>query len=95
MSERRYTEPFFLDEATAFATGHRPCAECRRKRFNAFKEAWRRARRLDNDLLLPRMSGNHLQRGRPWLLPDEATSSQRQNSALKSLGWGISLGCCN
>jgi hypothetical protein len=27
----RYTELFFLDEATAFAAGHRPCAECRRK----------------------------------------------------------------
>src|SRR5580693_26393 len=42
MSERRYTELFFLDEAVAFAAGHRPCAECRRDRFNAFKEAWAR-----------------------------------------------------
>ena len=41
MSGRRYTELFFLDEAVAFAAGHRPCAECRRERFNAFKEAWR------------------------------------------------------
>ena len=24
----RYTELFFLDEATALAAGHRPCAEC-------------------------------------------------------------------
>ncbi len=40
MSERRYTELFFLDEAVAFAAGHRPCAECRRERFNAFKDAW-------------------------------------------------------
>jgi hypothetical protein len=34
-----YTELFFLDEATAFAAGHRPCFECRRgdaKRFAAF-----------------------------------------------------------
>jgi hypothetical protein len=44
MSERLYTELFFLDEATAFAAGHRPCAECRRDRFNAFREAWRKAR---------------------------------------------------
>jgi hypothetical protein len=44
MSERRYTELFFLDEAVAFAAGHRPCAECRHERFNAFKEAWRRRR---------------------------------------------------
>ena len=42
MSERRYTELFFLDEAVAFAAGHRPCAECRRERFNAFKDAWQR-----------------------------------------------------
>ena len=42
MSEGRYTELFFLDEATSFAAGHRPCAECRRKRYNAFRDAWRR-----------------------------------------------------
>jgi len=42
MSPRRYTELFFLDEAVALAAGHRPCAECRRERFNAFKEAWAR-----------------------------------------------------
>lgn len=41
MSPRRYTELFFLDEAVAFAAGHRPCAECRRERFNAFKRSWR------------------------------------------------------
>ncbi|HLY15857.1 MAG TPA: hypothetical protein VKR61_01475 [Bryobacteraceae bacterium] len=42
MAPGRYTELFFLDEAVAFAAGHRPCAECRRQRFNAFKEAWLR-----------------------------------------------------
>src|ERR1035438_2779229 len=40
MSPNRYTELFFLDEAVALAAGHRPCAECRRARFNAFKQAW-------------------------------------------------------
>jgi hypothetical protein len=40
MSKNRYTELFFLDEAVAFAAGHRPCAECRRERYNAFKDAW-------------------------------------------------------
>jgi hypothetical protein len=29
MPPRRYTGLFFLDDATAFAAGHRPCAECR------------------------------------------------------------------
>jgi len=34
----RYTELFFLDEATAFAAGHRPCAECRRADYERFRE---------------------------------------------------------
>jgi hypothetical protein len=32
----RYTELFFLDEATAFAAGHRPCAECRSEDYRRF-----------------------------------------------------------
>src|ERR1700729_1628773 len=40
MAPDRYTELFFLDEATSFAAGHRPCAECRTKAFNRFKTAW-------------------------------------------------------
>lgn len=37
----RYTELFFLDEATALAAGHRPCAECRRVDYVRFGEIWR------------------------------------------------------
>jgi hypothetical protein len=44
MTPNRYTELFFLDEATGLAAGHRPCAECRRKRFNDFREAWVQAK---------------------------------------------------
>jgi hypothetical protein len=40
---QHYTELFFLDEVTAFAAGHRPCAECRRADFVWFTEAWRKA----------------------------------------------------
>lgn len=40
MQPKRYTELFFLDEATALAAGHRPCAECRRAEYNKFKAAW-------------------------------------------------------
>ncbi len=43
MTPGRYTELFFLDEATALAAGHRPCAECRHSRFLAFCIAWRTA----------------------------------------------------
>jgi hypothetical protein len=51
MTPGRYTELFFLDEATALAAGHRPCAECRRERFNAFRMAWRAARPAAGDAL--------------------------------------------
>jgi hypothetical protein len=43
---RFYTELFFLDEPTAFAAGHRPCFECRRKDAAAFAEKWRQAHKL-------------------------------------------------
>jgi hypothetical protein len=36
----RFTELFFLDEATAFAAGHRPCALCRREDYNRFLSLW-------------------------------------------------------
>ncbi|HSQ54333.1 MAG TPA: hypothetical protein VLM40_01200 [Gemmata sp.] len=39
MTPGHYTELFFLDEATAFAAGHRPCAECRRESFKRYREA--------------------------------------------------------
>lgn len=39
MSTNQYTELFFLDEAVAFAAGHRPCGECRRTEFNRFRDA--------------------------------------------------------
>jgi hypothetical protein len=37
----KFTELFFLDEATAFAAGHRPCALCRREDYDRFGELWR------------------------------------------------------
>ena len=39
MQPNNYTELFFLDEATALAAGHRPCALCRRKDYDAFQRA--------------------------------------------------------
>ena len=36
----RFTELFFLDEATALAAGHRPCALCRRRDYDRFREIW-------------------------------------------------------
>jgi hypothetical protein len=38
----KFTELFFVDEATAMAAGHRPCALCRREDYVRFGELWRR-----------------------------------------------------
>lgn len=35
-----YTQLFFLDEATALAAGHRPCAQCMHARFDQFRRMW-------------------------------------------------------
>jgi hypothetical protein len=40
MTPNRWTELFFLDEATAFAAGHRPCGFCRHTDFKHFKNLW-------------------------------------------------------
>ncbi len=41
MQPGRFTELFFLDEATALAAGHRPCALCRREDYDRFGAIWR------------------------------------------------------
>jgi len=43
MRPRVWTELFFLDEATALAAGHRPCALCRRQDYNRYRFAWAEA----------------------------------------------------
>lgn len=69
MQPGRYTELFFLDEPTALAAGHRPCAECRRGAALAFRAAWGSHERfppLDAELHAQRTAG-------PWRgrdLPD-------------------------
>lgn len=45
MQPGRYTELFFLDEATAYAAGHRPCAECRHAEWTRFRALWEKLSR--------------------------------------------------
>jgi hypothetical protein len=52
MGGRSWTELFFLDEATAFAAGHRPCFYCRRDDANRFRAAWENGNRV-KDVLAP------------------------------------------
>jgi len=40
MAPGKYTELFFLDEATALAAGHRPCNDCRSERLREFQRCW-------------------------------------------------------
>ena len=82
MPPGRYTGLFFLDEATAFAAGHRPCAECRRADYVRFTEIWgARADAIDARLHEERLGPRHegavdelpdgafvLRDGQPWLV---------------------------
>jgi hypothetical protein len=48
MGGRSWTELFFLDEATAFAAGHRPCFFCRRDDAVRFRTAWEAGNGVSN-----------------------------------------------
>src|SRR5580698_3553821 len=48
MGGRSWTELFFLDEATAFSAGHRPCFYCRRDDANRFRAAWEQGNGVTN-----------------------------------------------
>ncbi len=79
----RFTELFFLDEATAFAAGHRPCALCRREDYVRFGEIWRDLHpgqvgadaidaQLHAERVDPRTRGHRLHEARLDELPDGA-----------------------
>jgi hypothetical protein len=65
----RFTELFFLDEATAFAAGHRPCALCRREDYRRFLEVLGES---SADALDARLHGERV---------DTATHAQRRHTA--------------
>jgi len=88
---RRYTPLFFLDEAVAFAAGHRPCGECRRHDYLAYRNAAGAvtAGELDARLHAERQAGPaHV----PWRdLPDGAFVLAPEGPALvlgdRLVGW--------
>ncbi len=105
MARRSWTELFFLDEATAFAAGHRPCFFCRRDDANRFRSCWEqgndvtniRAKEMDTVL-----HGERLERGKKRLhplpvpiaeLPDGAMVQARGESYLivqgRALQWSM------
>jgi hypothetical protein len=73
----RYTPLFFLDEAVALAAGHRPCAECRRGAYNAYRTLWAETHGAatiyakDMDAQLHRVRTGQADQRAPWdSLPD-------------------------
>jgi hypothetical protein len=103
MGGRSWTELFFLDEATAFAAGHRPCFFCRRDDAKRFCAAWEqgngvanvRARDIDGVLHRERIDvGKKRLHALPMLfqkLPDGAMIQQGDESYLiaqgRALAW--------
>ena len=91
MGRRSWTELFFLDEATAFAAGHRPCFFCRRDDANRFRAAWEkgngvtdvRAREMDSVLHRER-----LDRSRKRLHPLPMPLKQLPDGAMVQAGDG-------
>ena len=103
MGRRSWTELFFLDEATAFAAGHRPCFFCRRDDAKRFRAAWEQgngfrrvlARDIDAVLHRERLSGGkkrlHAVQMPLEELPDGAMLQQGAESFLivrgQALAW--------
>jgi hypothetical protein len=98
MAGRSWTELFFLDEATAFAAGHRPCFFCRRADALRFRAAWEKGNGVtgvlapDMDAVLhrERLDGRK-KREHPLLmapkqLPDGAMIQQGAESYLVARG---------
>ena len=89
MGRRSWTELFFLDEATAFAAGHRPCFFCRRDDASRFRAAWEegngvrgiRAKEMDAVLHAER-----LERGKKRLHPLPMPVVQLPDGAMVAAG---------
>jgi hypothetical protein len=105
MAPNRWTELFFLDEATALAAGHRPCAHCRHADYQRFREAWSTARgsepasaeAIDRVLHADRLVGRYEKRTyleRPEALPDGTMVRLERDAWLVRGGelWRWSLG---
>jgi hypothetical protein len=81
MKPGSYTELFFLDEATALAAGHRPCATCRRDRYDAFIAAWTKGNRGGRKTLAGEVDKQMKQ--------DRASGSRRRIVTLSALPDGV------
>ncbi|MCK1744876.1 hypothetical protein IVA80_29700 [Bradyrhizobium sp. 139] len=98
MARRSWTELFFLDEATAFAAGHRPCFFCRRDDATRFRSLWQDGngvKTISAKTMDAVLHSERLDRGRKRLhalpmplaeLPDGAMVQQGEESFLVTQG---------
>lgn len=96
MTPGHYTELFFLDEATALAAGHRPCAECRRERFNAYRTALGgrtppSAVEVDDRLHADRLGPARTRRTLAGELPNGAFVQLPEHEGVAHLVWDAAL----
>lgn len=97
MGTRSWTELFFLDEATAFAAGHRPCFYCRRDAALAFQAGFPgcpKAPEMDRVLHAERLEGRRKRlHDVPADLPDGAIILQNEAPHLvlagRALRWSL------
>jgi len=82
-----FTELFFLDEATGFAAGHRPCVECRRNDALRFIKVCgcASARELDARLALERKEPRRIELVEH--LPDGAMFTTSEQPTVTLLKW--------
>ncbi|MEH2625959.1 hypothetical protein V1292_004014 [Bradyrhizobium sp. AZCC 1719] len=89
MGRRSWTELFFLDEATAFAAGHRPCFFCRRDDANRFRSCWETGNGAKN-IRAPEIDavlhGERLERGKKRLHPPPVPVAQLPDGAMVQRG---------
>jgi hypothetical protein len=74
-----YTFLYFHDEAVSLAAGHRPCAECRRAGYDAYRTAWA------DGLGVTRPSAKEVNRQ----LHRERIVPQTHRRRLHELPWGV------
>ena len=97
----RFTELFFLDEATAFAAGHRPCALCRRADYDRFGAIWRElhpgqrgADAIDAQLHARARRSGHARAAPPPRRRSTASPTARSSCATASPGSCSARSCC-
>lgn len=83
MQPGRFTELFFLDEATAFAAGHRPCALCRHEDYVRFGELWRESHlgQVGADAIDAQLHAERIAPGTTAQLHDDAALAELPDGA--------------